>query len=312
MILLKHQRLAREATCTSHPCRRCLEVHQRRVANSVGRAAPVDFVLPAFPGKSPNKSKVLGVLPDMAEQLSLDFLRKICDQVKSVYSPGARIVICSDGHVFSDIVQIDDAAITLYQRELRKLVQSSRPGPLRLFGLDDAYPGGSYEAMRRLLLQHHGEDLEHLRRLARTENEFLILYRGLTRFLLEDADRSHYDVSRAALQRICRERAYGVMQRSRAWGTLIAQRFPDAVRLSIHPQPCGSAKLGIHLLESPESLDNWITPWHGVAVDVGARFVLMKRHQAEAMGADIIHVDGRPSHFAVRQSHVSSDSPQVA
>lgn len=124
-------------------------------------------------------------------------------------------------------------------------------------------------------------------------------------FALPDADRPDYKKSLAALQRECRERAYGVIQRSRAWGRLIAERFPEAVRLSIHPQPCGSDKLSINLLEAS---DNWITPWHGTAVDVGGRFVLMKRYQAEASGADLIYLHGRPSHYVARQPHLSSNS----
>jgi pyoverdine/dityrosine biosynthesis protein Dit1 len=36
-------------------------------------------------------------------------------------------------------------------------------------------------------------------------------------------------------------------------------------------------KLGIHLIETP---DNWLTPWHGTAVNVGGKFVLRKRYQA--------------------------------
>jgi pyoverdine/dityrosine biosynthesis protein Dit1 len=249
--------------------------------------------------------KVIGIAPDMAEQLSLDFLRKICDQIQEIYAPGARIIICSDGHVFSDLVHIDDSDITSYQAELRRMIDQAGPGSLYLFGLDGEYRGRTYETMRRLLMERYGEDIEELKRQVRAGGDLLTLYRGLTRFLLEDADGPHYNGSRAALQRECRERAYGVMQRSRAWGRLIANRFPEAVRLSIHPQSCGSAKLGINLLETS---DNWITPWHGTAVDVGGRFVLMKRYQAEALGADLVHLHGRPSHYVARQPHLSSNS----
>jgi pyoverdine/dityrosine biosynthesis protein Dit1 len=306
MVLMRHQRLAGEVTCTSRPCESCIATHRERVARFVSQSVPIDFALPAFPGKSPNKSKVIGIAPDMAEQLSLDFLRKICDQIQEIYAPGARIIICSDGHVFSDLVHIDDLDITSYQTELREMIDQAGPGPLYLFGLDGEYRGCTYETMRRLLMERYGEDVEELKRQVRAGGDLLTLYRGLTRFLLEDADGPDYNGSRAALQRECRKRAYGVMQRSRAWGRLIAERFPEAVRLSIHPQPCGSAKLGINLLETA---DNWITPWHGTAVDVGGRFVLMKQYQAEALDADLVYLHGRPSHYAMRHPHLSSNSP---
>jgi L-tyrosine isonitrile synthase len=303
MVLAQHQRLARDLPCISRPCVSCIAAHRRRVALFVARGAPVDFVLPAFPGKSPNKSKVTGVAPDMAEQLSLDFLRKICDQIQEIYPPGARITICSDGHVFSDLVQIDDSDISFYQTKLKGMIRGT--GSLELFGLDGLYRGCTYETMRRLLMERYGEDVEELERQVRAGGNLVTLYRGLTRFLLEDADRPDYKKSRAGLQRECRRRAYGVMQRSRAWGRPVAKRFPEDVQLSIHPQPCGSDKLGINLLEAA---DNWITPWHGTAVDVGGRFVLMKRYQPEALGADLVYLHGQPSHYVAGQPHVTKNS----
>ena len=73
-----------------------------------------------------------------------------------------------------------------------------------------------------------------------------------------------------------------MIRRSDAWGALVAEAFPDAVRLSIHPQPEVSEKIGVHLVDTE---DAWLTPWHACAVLTpdGAR--LMKRADAEAAGA---------------------------
>jgi L-tyrosine isonitrile synthase len=104
------------SSCVGSPCLNCTAVHRRRVESFVAAYEPVDFVLPAFPGKSPNRAKVLGSTPDMAEQLSLHFLQSLCDRVQERYAPGARMIICSDGRVFSDLVRIPDADITRYQQ----------------------------------------------------------------------------------------------------------------------------------------------------------------------------------------------------
>jgi pyoverdine/dityrosine biosynthesis protein Dit1 len=88
--------------------------------------------------------------------------------------------------------------------------------------------------------------------------------------------------------------------RSRAWGSLVGDVFPNAVRLSIHPQPCGSTKLGMNLLASQE--DNWITPWHSTAVEVNGQFKLMKRETARSLGAQIATVDGKPSHYVLHDA----------
>jgi len=156
--------------------------------------------------------------------------------------------------------------------------------------------------MREQLMEHYGEPLEVLKDAIRKgskipcsiENEEVNRqYCGITRFLVEDSICPGQISSRTSIQKTCRQRAHIVIQRSRAWSKLIQECFPHAVRLSIHPQTCGTAKLGIRLLEA----ENWMTPWHGVAVDIGGNFVLLKRAQAEELGARLVCNGGRPSHY---------------
>jgi L-tyrosine isonitrile synthase len=95
-----------------------------------------------------------------------------------------------------------------------------------------------------------------------------------------------------------RARAVEVVRRSDAWSRLVDGAFPDALRLSIHPQPRGSSKLGIHVMDGDRG-DAWLTPWHGVAVLRAGRFALMRRVDAEALGAHVVIHDGRPSHMEI-------------
>lgn len=63
---------------------------------------PVPMCLPAFPFKSPNSSrKVLGTLPDKAEEFALAHLNGLCQAVEDVYPPGAKLTIISDGLVYN-------------------------------------------------------------------------------------------------------------------------------------------------------------------------------------------------------------------
>ncbi|MEU8580987.1 isocyanide synthase family protein [Streptomyces abikoensis] len=298
-LVLRHQRKGqRTGGCAQTPCPDCRDAHLARVTRYVEAGEPVRFVLPAFPGKSPNAAKVLGTLPDMAERLALGFLAGLTARIRAVYAPGAEILICSDGRVFSDAVGIPDAHITGYQREMQRLIDAlPEPSGIGLFNLEDVpeFAGLGHDRMRELLAERYAEPLDSLRERVRAGEE-VALYRAMTRFLFEDADTPGRVGSRAALQRDARNRAYTVMQRSKAWGDLLAERFPGAVRLSIHPQPCGAEKLGIHLVDTP---DNWLTPWHSVALDTGGgRYVLVKRSEAEERGAEPVLVDGRPSHYA--------------
>ncbi len=299
-LFLPHRRLAQEsAPCSPGGCANCLAPHLRRVIDSVERGAPVVFILPAFPGKSPNPAKVLSPRADMAERQSLAFLDGLCRRVASVYAPGARIVLCSDGRVFSDVVGIDECDITTYQRDLSSLIDELGTKSLSTFNLDDVFADCTFDGMRTRLMENHGEPLESLKARVREGGEPQRMYCGITRFLLEDASRPDMTTSKTSLQKDCRRRAYEVVRRSKAWDSLLTECFPDAVRLSIHPQVCGSRKLGIHLMETT---DGWLTPWHGVAVDVGGAFVLRKRQDVERAGATLVFSNGRPSHYVLERT----------
>lgn len=293
-----------QSDCISTPCPHCSAPHLSKVASAIDQKQPITFVLPAFPGKSPNSAKVLGPLPDMAERCALEFLQYLCDRIGRHYSPGARIILCSDGRVFSDAVGMRDKDVTAYQEEISKIIVELGLNCVTTFNLEELYEGLSFDQMRDRLMEQHGESFEILKASisrGKTEGsstddrEAHRLYCGITRFLVEDAMFPGQTQSRSSLQKESRIRAYTVIQRSKAWGELVKKQFPNAVRLSIHPQTCGSKKLGIRLIEP----DNWQTPWHGVAVYVDGRYMLLKRSQAEALGAHLVTRFGRPSHYVL-------------
>lgn len=72
------------------------------IGRFVSEGARVQACLPAFPFKSANKVyKVLGSLPDKAEELALERLNTLCKRVQDIYPPGASIVIISDGITYN-------------------------------------------------------------------------------------------------------------------------------------------------------------------------------------------------------------------
>ncbi|GAA0479121.1 isocyanide synthase family protein [Streptomyces stramineus] len=264
----------------------------RQIRQFTDAGEPVLFTLPGFPCKSPNPAKVLGHLPDEGERLSLGFLDRLCARIGELYEPGARILICSDGHIFGDLIHVPDAHIDAYGDALRALIAREGLHHLDTFDLRDVHGDLDHDTKRRLVTDAHAPALPSLRELARTDEETARLYRGITRFLVEDT--ADFTGTRSALQRECRSRAYGVIARSRAWGDLIAHCHPRSVRLSIHPQRPGAEKFGIRLLDAA---DAWATPWHTTVLreaDGTAR--LMRRADAERLGRLVLK-DGRPSHY---------------
>lgn len=296
-LVMGNRRVPREMKACAHQnCAACAGQHLGRILAAVEREEPVVFVLPAFPGKSPNPAKVLGARADMAERQSLAFLNSLCRRIEQIYAPGARIVLCSDGRVFNDVVGIAENDLTAYQQDLAVLIEELGATNLISFNLDDVFSGRDFGEMRTRLMAEHGEPLEALQAEVRAGGEPQRFYCGITRFLLEDATRPGMTISKTALQKECRLRAYEVIRRSRAWDKLLANHFPNAVRLSIHPQACGGRKIGIHMMETQ---DEWLTAWHSVAVEVSGRFRLMKRAHVEGLGAELVFRNGRPSHYVV-------------
>lgn len=259
---------------------------------------PISFILPGFPCKSPNPDKVLGILPDMGEYLSLCFLNSLLKKIEKVYPPGAHLTLCSDGHIFGDLIRVSDEDIGAYADELKNIIERFELNNIALFDLRDILGDISHESKRNFVKEKYAPSLDGLRKEILSDEHALFLYRGITRFLFEDG--SSYNISKSALQRSCRERAYEVIQRSRAFGDLIERLFPASLRLSIHPQPFSSSKFGIRLLEAS---DIWITPWHGVAyLRAKGNWTLLPRSEAAKHGK-LIYQKGRASHFEEVLSH---------
>jgi len=291
----RHRRLLDLASpCGTKACDECYAPHLTKIQGFIDRGEPVHFVILAFPAKSPNTNKVLGPLPDLAEWAALEFLQSFCDQLSYYHHPGARITICSDGHVFAETVGITDDDATAYGAEMKAIVEAQGAGSIAFFSLVDAFGPMPYADMRSELVRRHAEPVEAIRKGLAEEEASKQLFNGIHRFLFEDQAAIETACSRNHVREVTKELTYQVVQRSKAWSQLVGDVFPRAVRLSIHPQPAHSEKLGFHLLRTR---DNWLTPWHGVAMEFSNGLVLVKRYQAEQAQARLVRRHNRPSHF---------------
>ena len=285
----------------------CMRAHLPRLLPTIAAEAPLLCVLPAFPAKSPSPRKVLGSLPDRAEEQALKYLQLLCDRLNAGYRPGVQVLICSDGRVFNDVVGITDDAVAAYRTELEAMIRRLGLSSLSVFSLDDALPGLPPVEMRATLERQYADSLDRVRRRITADSDGLRLFNGIHRFLIEDRSGVEPERSRSWLRKDCKERAYRLIQLSSAWSRLLETRFPDALRLSIHPQPPHAAKVGVLLFARPD--DVWLTPWHAVALRFADGYRLVHRHRAEALGAQLVYVGGHPSHFDMREDVASRREP---
>ena len=267
-----------------------LSYHLGRVEALVARGAPIELVLPAFPAKSANREKTTGVLPDLGELLALRRLDELCGKIGQVYEPGARIVICSDGRVFSDLVGVADPDVTAYGREIARMIADEGFTHLSTYDLDDLFTGVTdHDFTRGELVARFAEPLDLLRQRVAGDPDARAMYNGIHRFMFEDLVVLHPELSRTKVRNLAGELAYQVIQRSNAWSNLVAEQFPDAVRLSIHPQPAHSRKIGVSMVACANM---WRTPWHATVLFDGRDHSLVRRADAEAMGAVLMQERG--------------------
>ena len=308
--IFRYRRLSSDADlCAQEPCPMCLAPHLEKIEFFIEQEKPIHFILPAFPAKSSNRQNVLDSLPDMGERISLQFLQTLCDQIRDFYAPGAQITICSDGRVFSDLVCVEDKDVTAYGQEIKNILDDIGADSINVFNLEDLFGGLSFDEMRQQLVLNYADSIDTIRFRIKNDPNERNLFNGMHRFLFEDYLVLQPSKTRNQLRNHCKKLAYGVIQRSHAWSALVAKQFPHALRFSIHPQPYHSEKIGIHMIET---LDKWGTPWHNVAVYDGQQFLLMKRSQAESIGASLIWHNNRPSHFVASNPLISSLKEAIA
>lgn len=253
-----------------------------RIQEKMGQGQELVFVLPAFPAKSPSPEKTSGENPDWAEVLALQGLQSLCERLTLLYAPGARVVICSDGRVFSDVVGVSDASIDRYGQGIDQIIREFSLDRLSTFNMEDLFPGLDPEELRAGPLQQFSRSVTEVRELVRSQDNHRRLFNGIHRFLLEDALVLNPGRSRSQLEKEMKERTYELLRRSDAWSEMLKLRFADDLRLSIHPYPPEHEKFGVKLVRSSE---RWATPWHNVAVKIGGRFELMHLKDAVKLRA---------------------------
>ena len=271
-------------------CPHCLLTLSPQLEYFVRKELPLQFCLPAFPAKSANRNKTLGGLPDLGEELALQRLHDFCENMFRYYAPGAKLIICSDGHVFNELVLVASAQVDAYQVILQNIVKKTALSTLSFFDLRQAENQG-------LMLKDYLLPIDYIKNDIKTNADERQMFNGLHRFMFEDFLALIDGKSRNQIKGLAKEKTYEVIQHSHAWSELVRTAFPHAIRLSIHPHSCTTGKLSMQLLPAQ---DQWATPWHNVVVmDQNRQPTLMKRYQAENLSARVIQYEGRDYYYAL-------------
>lgn len=287
-----------EKQCELNQCPTCFEVHEHAVNFFTSQNKPIHFILPAFPAKSPNRSKTIGKTPDLGEEIALKTLASMCAEIESIYDPGAQITICSDGRIFSELVGVSDHDVTEYVQAVSDMIAQHGIKNINVLNLEDFCEGEDFEEMRKDLLTEYAEDIENLKSKIKTKPDALSLFNGMHRFITEDRLGIDKDKSKTRVKEESKLIAIKVIQHSNAWTRFLANVYPEAIRLSIHPYPAHHKKIGIQLTKAE---DNWLTPWHGVITLQKNDYLLMKKSKAEEIGATLIYNNDIPYYYSLNE-----------
>lgn len=273
---------------------------------------PVKMCLPAFPFKSANKVyKVLGNLPDKAEELALDRLNTMCSRIKEIYPPGAKLTIISDGLVYNDLLGIPDRDTWNYGEALRQMCEEkgfkhidfSRLKDLATFpGLPEKLQEISYVAnatnFRRVILNKYGKEDINIDNEIASNPDTKLTYLGYRRFL--ESDLQHIfplggGRTSNGYKRDVKYLAKQMLIRGYAFAGACRDAFPNHLRLSIH-QSVGEHKVSMSLLNTKTG---YTTPWHCcVALMADGEWVSAPMGDfQEDPRFEVVHENGRPSYF---------------
>lgn len=262
----------------------------RKMTEKMMNEEKLVFILPAFPAKSPSPLKTSGVLPDLGEVLALQNLDKMCREIFLNYAPGAEVIICSDGRVFSDVVGVSDELISAYAEGIDEIIRDFGLSHLKTFSMDELLPELKGDELRSVLLRNFSMTTEEVREKARNNPS---LFNGLHKFMVED-QLPLSNLSKNQLTKQMKERTYELMKRSDAWSALLDEKFGDVLRLSIHPYPLANEKFGVKLVNCSEK---WGTPWHNVTVKTKNGFELMHKVKALELGAKVKMFGGKYAYY---------------
>ncbi|KAF4996083.1 hypothetical protein FDECE_12579 [Fusarium decemcellulare] len=252
---------------------------------------PIDMCLPAFPFKSANKvHKVLGFLPDKAEELALQRLDTICLHRDTwAYGQALRALAVKKG-----LKQIEFSC-------LKDLVEFPLPEQMS----EIVYVANATNFRRYLLNKYGKEDLDIDYEIA-TKPDTLMTYRGYRRFLESDLQYifpTGKNRSNHVYKRDVKYLAKEMIIRGYAFARAIEAAFPNHLRLSIH-QSTGEHKVSLSLLHTKTG---YTTPWHCcVALMADGEWLSAPignfRHDARF---HVVYEDGRPSYF--QEKHWDED-----
>ncbi len=224
-----------------------------KIKNYITDNKAIEFVLPAFPGKSPNENSSFDGRFGYEENYSINVMRKMLNEIGCIYKYGAKFIIVHDGHLFSDLnITRSDEELSNYIKDFRNAIDDR----IVSVSLKDLMNCTNYDDARKKFNEIYVKALDG-KSLSGKLIEKEILF---TRIEFRNQI-SKYGDSSSHLQVIAKRIAKQSLLKKKALGMCIEEKYPCAIRLSIHYQDKDSQKLGFKFIDKAI---NFGSPWFNI------------------------------------------------
>lgn len=294
---------------------------RRTVSRYLESGEQMELVFPGFPFKSPSAKKVLGKLPDLGEELLLKRLDALAKEICELHPAGAVVRIVSDGIVYGELLGQDDRCVWHYNDGLRQMTEEfdlSCTTFVRVVDLLDKTPTSQLDVKvmledeyvssipiaREAFLAHEipGYDLEAS---IKNDSGTLWTYRGYLKFLESDLEGSHVmagpdgkPLSGKGQDKKRRVIAKQMLRNGAKFSDLVALKFPEAIRLSVHAHNNAGPKFAFDLFPG---FDMSASPWHNVVMEkADGKFAMGQVKSFDPATYDIVEKDGQAYYLKER------------
>ena len=262
------------------------------VKGQVERKESIKMLLPGFPFKSPNdKTKVLGKLPDLGEELALKRLDSIASAIDAVYEHGAEIHITSDGLVYNDLLGVTDETVWDFGQAVRAMADAHNLTHLSFLRLWDLlgntgdfkskdYYLANAASIRQELKARFGDKAFEADMANKSTADMHMTHTKYLEFLEQDLrfNKRHLALDEEGKKANMADTAKEMMGRWKAFSAALAAVPTEYVRLSIHDSG-GKDKLSMALIPQREKGALGATPWHStLIVEEDGSFTQLQRH----------------------------------
>jgi pyoverdine/dityrosine biosynthesis protein Dit1 len=254
----------------------------------------INFIMPAFPGKSPNLNSTFTAGVGLEEIYALKTIDEFISKINCVYQFGCKLTIIHDGHLFYDLgITRTDEQLTSYVKSFIKLKSDS----IISYTLNDLMGSDSFSVSRNKFKKEYVETNINNPRSRDVQNEILFTKN-------EFADKIGYiNMSKNQLQKKSKEIAKKSLILKAGLSDLISKKFEIYIRLSIHYQNKESPKMGIQLI--PNAINHG-TPWFNVLYRAPSGKVILGKKDWDIPSKQLINENGQGYFYGITESDLKA------